>query len=74
MSGPGSSGNVIAALCSFFIPGLGQLLQGRPFKALIHLCLTGVLWLVMLGWIMHLWSCIDAARYHPPGFRGLGWD
>jgi len=27
--GRGSTGNVIAALCSFFIPGLGQLLQGR---------------------------------------------
>lgn len=25
----GSTGNVIAALCSFFVPGLGQLLQGR---------------------------------------------
>ena len=29
MSGQGSAGNVIAALASFFIPGLGQLLQGR---------------------------------------------
>ncbi len=25
--GQGSTGNVIAALCSFFIPGLGQLIQ-----------------------------------------------
>ncbi len=29
MSGQGSGGNVLAALASFFIPGLGQLLQGR---------------------------------------------
>jgi len=29
MTGQGSTGNVIAALASFFIPGLGQLLQGR---------------------------------------------
>ena len=28
MAGQGSGGNVLAALCSFFIPGLGQLLQG----------------------------------------------
>ena len=28
MAGQGSSGNVIAAVCSFFIPGLGQLVQG----------------------------------------------
>jgi hypothetical protein len=31
MSGQGSGGNVLAALCSLFIPGLGQLLQGRLF-------------------------------------------
>ena len=29
MTGQGSGGNVLAALCSFFIPGLGQLLQAR---------------------------------------------
>ncbi len=26
-AGQGSAGNVIAAVCSFFIPGLGQLVQ-----------------------------------------------
>ena len=61
MSGRGSTGNVIAALASFFIPGLGQLLEGRPIKGLIHLVLTGLLWLVWLGWVMHLWSAYDAA-------------
>jgi TM2 domain-containing membrane protein YozV len=35
MAGQGSTGNVIAALCSFFIPGLGQLIQGRLLKAII---------------------------------------
>ena len=34
MSGKGTSGNIIAALCSLFIPGLGQLLQGRWIKAI----------------------------------------
>lgn len=29
VSGPGSAANVIAALCSFLYPGLGQLVQGR---------------------------------------------
>lgn len=38
MTGQGSSGNVIAALASFFIPGLGQLIQGRPFAAFFLLC------------------------------------
>jgi TM2 domain-containing membrane protein YozV len=31
--GQGSTGNVIAALCSLFIPGLGQLIQGRFLSA-----------------------------------------
>ncbi|MGH7654095.1 MAG: hypothetical protein ACREN6_05465 [Gemmatimonadaceae bacterium] len=36
MSGQGSAGNVIAALCSFFIPGLGQLVQGRLGMAILQ--------------------------------------
>ena len=36
MEGRGSTANVLAAICSFFIPGLGQLVQGRPVTALIH--------------------------------------
>ena len=65
MSGQGSAGNVIAALCSFFVPGLGQLVQGRVFKALIMFVLAGFLWVVLLGWIIHLWSIIDAAVWKP---------
>ena len=61
--GPGSSGNVLAAICSFFIPGLGQLVQGRIFLALIMFVLAGGLWFVFLGWIIHIWSVIDAALY-----------
>ena len=41
MAGQGSSGNVIAALASFFIPGLGQLLQGRPLRGAIMFVLAG---------------------------------
>ncbi len=63
MSGQGSAGNVLAALCSFFIPGLGQLLQGRLMAALVQFVLAALLWLVLLGWIVHLWSIIDAARW-----------
>ncbi len=63
MSGKGSMGNVIAALASFFIPGLGQLLQGRLLIAIIHFVLAGALWFFLLGWIVHLWSIVDAARY-----------
>jgi len=62
----GSGGNVIAALCSFFIPGLGQLVQGRLLAALIHFIIAGVLWFVMLGWIMSIFSCVEAARWGGP--------
>jgi TM2 domain-containing membrane protein YozV len=59
----GSSGNVIAALVSFFIPGLGQLIQGRVLAALVHFVITALLWVVFLGWLGHIVSCIDAARW-----------
>lgn len=63
--GNGSCGNVIAALASFFIPGLGQLLQGRWLLAGVMFLLTTMLWLILLGWIIHLWSIVDAAVYEP---------
>ncbi|HKV75959.1 MAG TPA: hypothetical protein VJN95_15680 [Gemmatimonadales bacterium] len=67
MAGQGSGGNVLAALASFFIPGLGQLLQGRPGIAALQFVLAIGLWFVLLGWIIHLWSIIDAARWKPKG-------
>ena len=67
MAGQGSTGNVVAALASFFIPGLGQLIQGRPLKALVMFVLAALLWVVLLGWIIHLWSIIEAARWRPGG-------
>ncbi|MCZ6754420.1 MAG: hypothetical protein O7E49_03820 [Gemmatimonadetes bacterium] len=63
MSDQGSAGNVIAALASFFIPGLGQLLQGRIIAAAVQFVLAGVLWIVWFGWLVHLYSIIDAARW-----------
>lgn len=63
--GQGSTGNVIAALASFFIPGLGQLLQGRLFMAIIQFLLAGALWIILMGWIIHLWSILDAAMFKP---------
>ena len=64
MAGQGSTGNVIAAVCSFFIPGLGQLVQGRVLMALIHFVLAGLL-CILLGWLIHIWSILDAALWKP---------
>jgi TM2 domain-containing membrane protein YozV len=68
MQGQGSSGNVIAALASFFIPGLGQLVQGRVLAAVFFFVLAGIIWAITLttgGWIGHLIACIEAARWKP---------
>ena len=67
-AGQGSAGNVISALASLFIPGLGQLLQGRFLAAVLFFVGAGVLWFISLGtlgWIMHLWSCLNAALWKP---------
>lgn len=83
MSGQGSGGNVLAALCSFFIVGLGQLLQGRLGVAIIQFLLAyscyglggflsaflllmplGAIFL-LIGFIVHVWSILNAARFDP---------
>ncbi len=67
MAGQGSGGNVLAAICSFFIPGLGQLVQGRLLAAAVQFVLAAVLWIVLMGWIVHIYSIYDAAVFKPPG-------
>lgn len=71
-NGRGSSGNVIAALASFFVPGLGQLIQGRLLAALLFFLFTGggyLLWFLVIPAIMaaliHLWAILDAAMWKP---------
>jgi len=71
MTKEGSAGNVIAAVCSFFIPGLGQLVQGQLLKALIFFVVSAVFYATVVLWplgvIAHIWSIIDAARFHAKG-------
>ncbi len=78
-TGQGSTGNVIAAICSLIVPGLGQLVQGRVLSAILWFvagCIAGaVTWLLTFtlapfGWfVVSLFSCISAALYRPPGRR-----
>ncbi|MFM1804336.1 MAG: hypothetical protein RL136_1215 [Planctomycetota bacterium] len=68
-SGQGSTGNVIAAICSFFIPGLGQLVQGRILAALLMFILGVVVWVItlgLLGWIVNIVACVEAAIWRGP--------
>jgi TM2 domain-containing membrane protein YozV len=60
----GSGGNVLAAVCSFFIPGLGQLTQGRLLAALFFFLLSSFLWFItagLFGWVGHVLACFEAA-------------
>ncbi|RXR06462.1 hypothetical protein [Pseudoxanthomonas composti] len=71
--GQGSAGNVIAAICSFFLPGLGQLVQGRLGAAVLWFVLACVAfaftWVITLsllpfGWLaVSVFACINAALY-----------
>ncbi|HSC30241.1 MAG TPA: hypothetical protein VLD17_00830 [Gemmatimonadaceae bacterium] len=65
MAGQGSAGNVLAAAASLFIPGLGQLLQGRLGMAVLMFVLAFVLWFFWMGWVIHLWAILDAAMWKP---------
>ena len=75
-AGQGSAGNVIAAICSLIIPGLGQLLQGRILSAIfwfVAACIAfAITWLITLsllpfGWfVVSVFSCISAAMYRRP--------
>lgn len=71
----GSAGNVIAAICSFFFPGLGQLVQGRLLSAIgwfLAACIGfAITWLITLsllpfGWfVVSVFAAINAALYRP---------
>ena len=67
-AGRGSTGNVVAGIASFFVPGLGQLVQGRVIAAVFFFLLAGVIWLISfgtLGWIGHVLAALHAALYDP---------
>ena len=66
--GRGSTGNVVAGIASFFIPGLGQLVQGRVFAAVFMFVLAGAIHLLsfgLLGWLGHVIAAVHAAVYDP---------
>ena len=75
-TGQGSAGNVIAALCDFFLPGLGHLIQGRVLGAIgwfLLACVAGAItWILTLslfpfGWfVVSVLACISSATYKRP--------
>ena len=56
--GPKSAG--VALLLSFLICGAGQMYCGRVGKGVLMLIGCIALWFIFLGWIIWIWSMIDA--------------
>lgn len=52
MSQQGSAGNVLAAICSFFIAGLGQLVQGRILAAFLFFVFVNGFYIVAYALIV----------------------
>jgi TM2 domain-containing membrane protein YozV len=54
----------VAAILSLFVPGLGQMCQGRTITGLLCLVLIplGYLAFIIPGLVMHLACIVDAAR------------
>lgn len=58
MAKPKSPG--IALLLSFLLCGAGQMYNGQVGKGFLMLFGCVVLWFIFLGWIISIWSMIDA--------------
>ena len=56
--GPKSAG--VALLLSFLICGAGQMYCGRVGKGFLMLFGAIALWFILLGWIIQIWSMVDA--------------
>jgi TM2 domain-containing membrane protein YozV len=62
-----------AAILSFFIPGAGQIYNGKILRGIFWLIVTPGLWLGtggILGWVCHIISAYTAYSYakeHPVG-------
>jgi TM2 domain-containing membrane protein YozV len=56
----------IAAVLSFFIPGLGQFYTGRFWRGIFWLIVTPGLWITTastLGWVCHVVAAYTAYSY-----------
>ena len=62
----------IAAVLSFFIPGIGQIYNGRILRGLFWLIVTPGIWLGTggwFGWVCHLISAFTALSSFRPDAR-----
>jgi len=50
----------LSMFASFMFCGAGQFINGRPFRGLVFLGSTFLLWFVLMGWLPHMLSITDA--------------
>lgn len=57
--------NTLAAIVNIFLPGVGQLVQGRflAFVFFFVATLIGYFLLVIPGILMHIWCILDSVNY-----------
>lgn len=61
----------IAGILSLFVPGVGQIYNGRIVIGIVWLLLTGVSWIGsagLLGWVVHIiaaWCAYSYAKENP---------
>jgi len=66
MTKQSSSSPGVAAVLSFFVPGVGQFYNGAFLRGLFWLIVTPGLWIGSggtLGWICHIIASFTAYRY-----------
>ena len=50
----------MALLLSLILCGTGQMYNGEISKGVMMMVLCFLLWFVLLGWVVHIWSIVDA--------------
>lgn len=50
----------MALLLSLILPGTGQIYNGEMSKGIMMMVMSFLLWIVLLGWVVHIWSIVDA--------------
>ncbi len=50
----------MALLLSLILCGTGQIYNGEVSKGIMMMVLCFLLWFVLLGWVVHIWSIVDA--------------
>jgi TM2 domain-containing membrane protein YozV len=50
----------MALLLSLILCGTGQIYNGEVSKGITMMVLCFLLWFALLGWVVHIWSIVDA--------------